>query len=256
MGEYFDMPALVDRDDPDRRFGGASPMMIGRHNPFPGAPDPWAHPAAQPQSWAAPGAFHGPSAWGGYDSQAGTPMSWGSSAMSTPMVGAVPGVAVMPSAFPVSSEGWPRPLAIQPVDNTPPWKDRDVDDGSDRRLVAPRANTPLSRSISLSSSPSSTSLSGGSLSRKTSLRTNAAEALKRPPREWRTDFSLTGNGLLSGLLLGTRGRSKSFGGGGNNGGTPSDTGFSARAQALTRAMHQTPRSSCTPTSATPRPSRR
>ncbi|KAI0754171.1 hypothetical protein C8Q80DRAFT_1095733 [Daedaleopsis nitida] len=150
-------------------------------------------------------------------------MSWGSSSMmSTPILGGpMPGVAVMPGAasFPISHEGWPRPLAN--AADTPPWKDRDVDDGFafDRRSPSVRGHTPLSRSISLSSSPSSTSLSvpltGGSVSRKTSLRGNAAEALKRPPREWRTDFSLSGNGLLSGLL-GTRGRSKSFGGGGGD----------------------------------------
>lgn len=218
---YGDMPGLV---DPQRFDGGAVPMNIGR-NPFPGAPDPWYNPGAQPHSFTAPGAYPGigPSSWGGYDSPSsqGTTMSmsWASSAMSTPMLGApVPAaIAMMPASFPVSSEGWPRPLAGRgSADNTPPWKDRDVDDAaqSDRRfLPAPRAHTPLSRSISLSSSPSSTSLSAGSLSRNTSLRGNAAEAQKRPPREWRADFSLSGTSILSGLL-GTRGRSKSFGGGG------------------------------------------
>ena len=54
--------------------------------------------------------------------------------MSTPMFGAsLPALAVMPAAaFPVSSEGWPRPLAgRESADNTPPWKDRDMDDVSD-----------------------------------------------------------------------------------------------------------------------------
>ncbi|KAI0667246.1 hypothetical protein C8Q78DRAFT_982572 [Trametes maxima] len=58
--------------------------------------------------------------------------------------------------------------------------------------------------MSLSSSPSS-----GTLSRRPSLRGPGAEASKRPPREWRTDFSMNGPGLLGSLL--SRSRSKSFG---------------------------------------------
>ncbi|TFK87541.1 hypothetical protein K466DRAFT_490652 [Polyporus arcularius HHB13444] len=122
----------------------------------------------------------------------------------------------MQSGFPGVSPGtgWPRPLATQEeIDRSPPsaW-DSAIDDGYERRQFAPRGNTPnLSRSVSLSSSPSSASLSSRSPSRKTSLRGNAAEAMKRPPREWRTDFSLSGAGFLSGLL-GNRARSKSFGG--------------------------------------------
>ncbi|RPD60238.1 hypothetical protein L226DRAFT_471616 [Lentinus tigrinus ALCF2SS1-7] len=145
-------------------------------------------------------------------------MSWGSSSMmSTPML-AAPAMAVTPNVqggF-ISPSGWPRPLATQEdVDRSPPSAWDRVDDGYERRQLAPRGNTPtLSRSVSLSSSPSSASLSSRSLSRNASLRGgNAAEALKRPPREWRIDFSLSGAGFLSGLL-GNRARSKSFGGNG------------------------------------------
>ncbi|KAI1785960.1 hypothetical protein LXA43DRAFT_975972 [Ganoderma leucocontextum] len=126
-------------------------------------------------------------------------------------------MAVMPSMVnpAVHSDGWPRPLAGREPrpDNGLPWKDY----GDEyERSPSGRSRTPLSRSISLSSSPSTASLHRrGSLSRKTSIvRGSAAEALKRPPREWRADFTLVGNGILSGLL-GTRNRSKSFGGGAN-----------------------------------------
>lgn len=265
MGDFHDMPPLVDNP-------GSMPTMTGPAPAF-ASWDSLRTPGvglAPPQSFSPGPGFLGPSPWPGYDSQAGTPMSWGSSSMmSTPML-AAPAMAVMPNAqqtgFGVSpSSGWPRPLATQEdVDRSPPSTQWDSpDDKYERRLLAPRGNTPtLSRSVSLSSSPSSASLSSRSLSRKTSLRGNAAEAMKRPPREWRTDFSLAGAGFLSGLL-GNRARSKSFGG---NGGThscfflpriptltPSQSAQYRRRSSCTRTSGTTHRNRpCTSTSASPR----
>ena len=217
MGDmYDDMPPLVDSR-------GSAPMMINNPNPWPSAFDSFpahAPSAAQPQSWSPGQAFGMPhTQWPGWDSQTqpgGNPMPWGTSMASTPAMLAAP-MAVMPPAYGVGihADGWPRPLASREPEtdsSSPPWKN--YDDGYDRSPMPPRSRTPLSRSVSLSSSPSSLSLASGSLSRKTSIvRGHAAEAFKRPPREWRTDFSLNGN-IFSGLL-GGRNRSRSFGGGGN-----------------------------------------
>ncbi|TBU43874.1 hypothetical protein BD309DRAFT_959695 [Dichomitus squalens] len=213
MGQRFDdMPPLVDSQ-------GSAPMMMNNPNPWPSSFDSFGHMpgAAQPQSWSPGPAFMQPPQWPGWESQAqagSTPMSWGTSMSSTPAILAAP-MAVMPPTFGVGvhTDGWPRPLASREpeTNSSPPWKNYD---DSDQSLAPPRSRTPLSRSASLSSSPSSFSLGSGSLSRKTSIvRGRTAEALKHPPREWRTDFSLNGN-IFSGLL-GARNRSRSFGGGGN-----------------------------------------
>ena len=212
---YHDMPPLVD----SQRFDGSAPMMINNQSSWPSNDSFPGHPsiAAQPQSWSPGLAYFNPSQWPGWEAQAGaTPLSWGSSMASTPPMMTGAPMAVMPLNLGIHSDGWPRPLAGREPkqENGLPWKN--YDDDFDQSPSA-HSKTPLSRSVSLSSSPSSASLHrGGSLSRKASigLHGHAAEALKRPPREWRADFTLVGNGLLSGLL-GTRSRSKSLGGGAN-----------------------------------------
>ncbi len=214
MGDgYHDMPPLVD----SQRFDGSAPMMISDSWPSIDSFRGHTPVAAQPHSWSPGPAFFHPSQWSGLEAQAGAaPLSWGSSMASTPpMMTAAPVAVMLPMGnLAVHSDGWPRPLAGREPrqDNGPPWKN--YDDEYEQSPPA-RSRTPLSRSVSLSSSPSSRQRAG-SLSRKASLglRGNAAEALKRPPREWRADFSLVGSGLLSGLL-GTRNRSKSIGGGAN-----------------------------------------
>ncbi|KAM5543533.1 hypothetical protein V8D89_002784 [Ganoderma adspersum] len=212
---YHDMPPLVD----SQRFDGSAPMMINNPNPWPSNDSFPGHLpiAAQPHSWSPGPPSFNPSQWPGWEAQAGaTPLSWGSSMASTPPMMTGAPMAVMPVNLGIHSDGWPRPLAGREPkqENGLPWKN--YDDDFDQSPPA-HSRTSLSRSVSLSSSPSTASLHrAGSLSHKASigLRGHAAEALKRPPREWRVDFTLVGNGLLSGFL-GTRSRSKSLSRGAN-----------------------------------------
>lgn len=214
MGDaYNDMPPLVD----PQRFDGSAPMMINNSSSWPTIDSLRGHTpaAAQPHSWSPSPVFFHPAQWGGWEAQAAaTPLSWGSSMASTPPM-MTPPVAVMPQManLAVHSDGWPRPLAgREPKQDTGlPWKN--YDDAFDQS-PPPRSKTPLSRSVSLSSSSPSTASLHRAASFSRHLRGHDAEALKRPPREWRTDFTLGGGGILGGLL-GTRSRSKSIGGGVN-----------------------------------------
>ncbi|KAI0628632.1 hypothetical protein C8Q77DRAFT_1067797 [Trametes polyzona] len=118
----------------------------------------------------------------------------------------VPQVAVPQSFIPVTvgPDGFPRspPSRQEHEDSAAQWAVERYDDGAHRRPPL-RSTTPHS----LTSSPSS----NGSVSRRPSLRGPGSEGSKRPPREWRSDFSMNGPGFLGNLL--TRSRSKSFGGG-------------------------------------------
>ncbi|KAI0353910.1 hypothetical protein OH77DRAFT_1406291 [Trametes cingulata] len=112
----------------------------------------------------------------------------------------------VPVTASMNTDGWPgSPEQRGQEERAQQWRQ---DRYEERRLGPPRSSTPHSQSISLSSSPSSGSM--GSLSRRPSMRVPTSEMTKRPPREWRSDFSMTGSGLLGSLL--TRSRSKSFGG--------------------------------------------
>ncbi|KAI0821849.1 hypothetical protein BC628DRAFT_1412633 [Trametes gibbosa] len=104
----------------------------------------------------------------------------------------------------VGPDGFPRsPGRNDREDVSAQWQVERYDEGALQRRPTGRSTTPHS----LTSSPSS----GGSISRRPSLRGPGAEASKRPPREWRSDFSMNGPGFLGNLL--TRSRSRSFGGG-------------------------------------------
>lgn len=117
-----------------------------------------------------------------------------------------PAVAAMYPFVPVSitPDGFPRSLPDpwEQEDDRSQWTVARYGEGAPRRAPH-RSSTPHSHTLSLTSSPSS----GGSLSRRPSLRGPGAEASKRPPRDWRSDFSMNGPGLLGNFL--TRSRSKS-----------------------------------------------
>ncbi|KAI0765865.1 hypothetical protein BD413DRAFT_481826 [Trametes elegans] len=123
-----------------------------------------------------------------------------------------PPVGVVQPFVPVGpgpgSDGWPRERERE--ESAPQsWRHDRLDDSyAVVRRPPSRSSTPHHPSLSLNSSPSSGS--GGSLSRNASLRGPGAESAKRPPREWRSDFSMTGPGLFGALL--TRSRSRSFAG--------------------------------------------
>ncbi|KAL1948767.1 hypothetical protein VTO73DRAFT_10573 [Trametes versicolor] len=186
MGDlYSDMPNLV---DPGRRFGEFDgpapqplPMGVGIPSPyFPYEQQRGPPPSSYMQHSHSYSTSSGSS---GYpwstpsDSQASTLTPWSAAtpfqsmpATPAPMFSG-PAVAAMHPFVPVSitPDGFPR---------SPP-DPREQED--DRR---------------------------GSLSRRPSLRGPGAEASKRPPRDWRSDFSMNGPGFLGNLL--TRSRSKSF----------------------------------------------
>ncbi|KAI8974867.1 hypothetical protein BD414DRAFT_497774 [Trametes punicea] len=207
---YGDMPALVDSH---RGFDSAAPYplpaavgipspyfpleqqhgpppssyMHNSHSFSPSSGYPWATPTSSQTTT--------PSAWPQMQTMPGTPL---------PMFAPPPVVAIQPFVPVVTNqEGWQSHSGEQEQDH---WKHDQRDDGLYRR-PSMRSSTPHSQTISLTSTPSSDS---PALSRQTSLRGPAAEAAKRPPREWRTDFSMSGLGLLGNLSVLTRSRSRSF----------------------------------------------
>ncbi|KAJ8456984.1 hypothetical protein ONZ51_g11800 [Trametes cubensis] len=133
------------------------------------------------------------------------PMAVGMAGTPIPMF-APPQVGTMQPFIPPVTDGWPR--AANDHDQDDEWAVVRHDDGLHRR-PSMRSSTPHSHSLSLTSTPSSGTTS---LSRRPSTRGPAAEAAKRPPRDWRPDFSMRGPGLFGNLALLTRARSKSLGG--------------------------------------------
>ncbi|KAH9916945.1 uncharacterized protein BXZ73DRAFT_92408 [Epithele typhae] len=140
---------------------------------------------------------------------------WGTPSvpMFSPMAG-VGFVPMYPMAGVVGSEGWPRPLATpEPpppaaVETSPPWKNRD-----DRSANATNAAPPWATRGTVPTAAAST-LGGASLRRQVSrphLDGQEAEARKRAPREWRTDFSLNSSGLLGGCWARARDQGRSGG---------------------------------------------
>lgn len=222
MGDlYSDMPNLV---DPGRRFGefdgpAPQPLPMGIPSPyFPYEQQRGPPPSSYMQHSHSYSTSSGSS---GYpwstpsESQASTLTPWSAAtpfqsmpATPAPMFSG-PTVAMHPFVpVGVTADGFPRspPDPREQEDDRSQWTVARYDEGAPRRALH-RSSTPHSQTLSLTSSPSS----GGSLSRRPSLRGPGAEASKRPPRDWRSDFSMNGPGFLGNLL--TRSRSKSVSGG-------------------------------------------
>lgn len=218
------MPNLI---DPGRRFDGFDgpapqplPMGVGIPSPyFPYEQQRGPPPSSYMQHSHSYSTSSGSS---GYpwstpsDSQASTLTPWSAAtpfqsmpATPAPMFSG-PTVAMHPFVpVGVTADGFPRspPDPREQEDDRSQWTVARYDEGAPRRAPH-RSSTPHSQTLSLTSSPSS----GGSISRRPSLRGPGAEASKRPPRDWRSDFSMNGPGFLGNLL--TRSRSKSIVSGG------------------------------------------
>ncbi|OBZ67724.1 hypothetical protein A0H81_12165 [Grifola frondosa] len=114
----------------------------------------------------------------------------------------------------VGGEQWPVGEVINFGQND--GDRRMIGDSFPTRRPSQRSATPHSSSIN--SSPSSGS---SNLSRKQSLHGPDGEASKRPPREWRTDFSMTKPGMFGlGALFRSRSRTISSGHEAKNGAKP------------------------------------
>ena len=215
MADYSDMPSLVeapsDAGQPGdyRTYAGTTPYV------FPAAP-PTATSATTSTTttpWSGPGQLgwspYAPPQMMAWPPQAAPPWSAPPHGAFMMPPGAFPALAnpAMPMTNP--AEGWPP----QPEDPDQDWvrvsgyfKEGAPEDWPPSGHTGSRPLTPFSSSTS---SPSSM---GSNISRSRSLRSVHDESAKRPPREWRADFSMArslGLGASLGSMF-TKARSPSI----------------------------------------------
>jgi len=213
MGDLSDMPPLVDS------MGGNGAARYGP--PFPGSPymgfpqpgmqtnpgTPWSNAGIDPgRGWGASNGQSVPSSppWPPHP-----PTPWGNPAfVMSPNVRP----ATVNPAMPTGGDGWPRSMDDNDyLQASGYFNKRDESEGWQTGRSASRPLTPYSGSTHTSSPASTTS----KISRSRSVRSiGGGENSKRPPREWRVDFSMSKSlGFAALGAMFTKARSASISGG-------------------------------------------
>ena len=216
MADYSDMPPLVEAPSEAGQSGNYRTYAGGTPYVFPAAPPtatsattsatntPWTGPNQMGWSPYAPPMM----AW---PPQAGPPWSAPPHGAFTTPYGAFPALAnpAMPMSNP--AESWPQ----QPEDPDQDWvRVSGYFNGKEDALEGwpPSEHTGSRPLTPFSSSTSSPSSFNSNISRSRSLRSVHDESAKRPPREWRADFSMARSLGLSASLgsMFTKARSPSI----------------------------------------------